>query len=252
MNFNFNAALASIGLATPEPEKAEKSAKRAESDAILAARVDADALIVRGWAVMCAAFSKMGASVQQLPAVVLFTPTVYDLQSIQHTWVDPTKDTVYVSHNRANRALKAVAALFGDSVLIASARNGGDVVRTTPETKQNGQGGYIANEKARQVAVSWANEHASDEIAAFVKDMTKIGKSGDQAAASAYLAAFTAKAAQSAELDTLNPEQLARYMADRAKPASKRRPMADVLGMAVANIEPSDDGDDSDEPSDEE
>jgi len=245
VNFNFNAALASIGLATPEPEKAEKANKRAESDAVLAARVESDVVIVRAWAIMCASLNKMGASMAQLPAVVLFKPTGYDLVSIQHTWADPTKDLVYVSHNRANRALKAVAKLFGDSIVIASARNGGDVVRTTPETKANGQGGFIANEKARQVAVSWANENAAAEIAAFVKDMAKIAKAGDNAAASAYLTAFTAKAAEAAESDALDNDQLTRYMADRAKPASKRRPMSEILGRTVEIVEPSDDDDET-------
>jgi hypothetical protein len=236
MLFNVNAALSAIGLATPEPDKTEKASKRAEVDAILAARVDADAAIVRTWAVTCAAFSKLGATVAQLPGVLLFAPTVYDLQAIGHTWQDTTKELVYVSHNRANRALKAIAQVFGDTLVIASAKNGGDVIRTTPETKANGAGGAIMTERARQHAITWAEANAASEVAALVKALTTLAKAGDQAGAAAYIEQYQASAAKEANADALDSAQLERYFADRVKPASKRRPMAEILGVAATDI----------------
>lgn len=250
MLFNVNAALSAIGLATPEPDKSDKSSKRAETDAILAARVNADAEIVKTWAVTCAAFSKLGATTAQLPGVLLFAPTGYDLQSIAHTWQDTTKDLVYVSHNRANRALKAIAQVFGDTLVIASAKNGGDVIRTTPETKANGAGGAIMTERARQVAIVWAETNAAKEIAELVKALTALAKVGDQAGAAAYIEQYQANAAQVANTDALDAGQLERYFADRSKPASKRRPMAEILGTTASDDETSDD-DDDDETDDE-
>jgi hypothetical protein len=248
MLFNVNAALSAIGLATPEPDKTEKASKRAETDAILAARVDADAEIVKAWAVTCAAFAKLGATVAQLPGVLLFAPTVYDLRSIGHTWQDTTKDLVYVSHNRANRALKAIAQVFGDTLVIASAKNGGDVIRTTPETKANGAGGAIMTERARQHAITWAEANAAKEVAELVKALTALAKAGDQTGAATYIEQYQANAAKEANTDALDTAQLERYFADRSKPASKRRPMAEILGVTATD----DANDDDDETGDDE
>lgn len=227
--FNVSAAFKALGVAKPEPE-APNAAKRAETDAKLAALVAADVLIVRAWAIMCAGLRALGVNVADLPASIMFDPTLHDLNAIAHNW--QSAESVYIAHNRANRALKAVIAVLGDTLAVGSAKNGADIIRTTPTTKANGQGGYRMSEKARETAVAWANANASADVKAFVNALTPIVKKGDEEAANAFIAAYSANAANEANKDALSAEQLARFAEDRAKLPSKRRPMAEIIGAA--------------------
>ena len=242
--------LAALGLVEETPET-PVNARRAAIDAESATRLAADVRIVRTWATLNAALVKLGTPIARLEGVLKFLPTRYDMRAITAAWSDPNRESVYLSHNRANRALRAVSSVFGDTMLIASAKNGGQAIRMTRETKDKGAGGVIFTESARQVSVDWALANNADEVNAIVANITKLGKNSDKAKANAAIVAYydslVADAAKDALADVLTSAQLDAYLADREKPSVKRRPMAEIIGPDATNDETPPDNDENDE-----
>lgn len=223
-----------------DDDKSAEKAKKAEQSAEMTARIAADVKILRAWGVLWAGMHKAGVTLANLPAVVLFSPTRLDLNAIAAAWANPQVKESYVSHNRADRAKKAIEEYVGDALVIGSAKSGGEIIRTTPETKSRGAGGYIFSEKARAYMIERASADFVKEIASLAKLYRQGDETGDYSAFEDAANALMIAASADAEKDALNDAQIDRYMANREKPAAKRISIADVLGETpeTAPIEP--------------